>query len=333
MFVPPRGLPGVDGSRDAARELSGSPYRRSYRLARRLTAGAPTTFDAVRGVERYLERNMRYDERPPERQFPLESFLFRDKIGYCQHFSGAMALLLRMSGIPTRVVSGFSPGVRDAENRDEYRIRDLDAHSWVEVYFAGIGWVTFDPTPPVAPAQSQAAGFDPLSGAERDAGSANSADSPAPRGDRPGDQAAQAGGGEGGSGLRTAAHRPGRPGGRRRGVRGWQAAARGKEPRPRDGSRGPRPRAGARAAAAGPPARPGRDPDHGRAHAPRGGQAGRRAVRRPPARPPLRGGRSRPARQRPRAGRCAATWAAGACAAGCGPGARFRPAARGFRTA
>ena len=203
VFVPPRGLPGVAGSRDAARELSESPYRRSYRLAQRLTADAPSTFDAVRRVERYLERNMRYDEAPPERQFPLESFLFRDKIGYCQHFSGAMALLLRMSGIPTRVVSGFSPGVRDAEKRNEYRIRDLDAHSWVEVYFAGIGWVTFDPTPPVAPAQSQAAGFDPLSGAERNADSANSADGASPRGDRPGDLAAQPGGGEGGSGLTT----------------------------------------------------------------------------------------------------------------------------------
>ena len=59
--------------------------------------------------------------------------------------------MLRMSGIPARVASGFSPG---SLNRDtgEYRVRDLDAHSWVEVYFAGIGWVTFDPTPPAAPA-------------------------------------------------------------------------------------------------------------------------------------------------------------------------------------
>ncbi len=200
VFVPPRGLPGIDGSSGAARELSRSPYRRTYRLARRLTANVPTSFDAVRTVERYLERNMRYDEGPPARPFPLEAFLFRDKIGYCQHFSGAMALMLRMSGIPARVVSGFSPGVRDPEKRNEYRIRDLDAHSWVEVYFAGIGWVTFDPTPPVAPAQSQVAGFD-LGGGERDAGSANSADGRAPRADRPGEQAASSGSGGGGSGL------------------------------------------------------------------------------------------------------------------------------------
>jgi transglutaminase-like putative cysteine protease len=200
VFVPPRGLPGVDGSRGAARELLQSPYRRTYRLARRLTARAPTVFAAVRNVERYLERNMRYDEGPPARRFPLEAFLFRDKIGYCQHFSGAMALMLRMAGIPARVVSGFSPGVRDPEKRDEYRIRDLDAHSWVEVYFAGIGWVTFDPTPPVAPAQSQVPGFD-LGGRERDAGAVDGAGSRAPRADRAGDGAAPSGGGEGGSAL------------------------------------------------------------------------------------------------------------------------------------
>ena len=67
-----------------------------------------------------------------------------------------MALMLRMLGVPTRVAAGFSPG---SYNRDtgEYRIRDLDAHSWVEVYFTGIGWVPFDPTPTAAPAESQSA--------------------------------------------------------------------------------------------------------------------------------------------------------------------------------
>ncbi len=68
-----------------------------------------------------------------------------------------MALMLRMAGIPARVASGFSPG---SYNKDsgEYRVRDLDAHSWVEVYFTGIGWVPFDPTPSAAPAESQSNG-------------------------------------------------------------------------------------------------------------------------------------------------------------------------------
>ncbi|MDQ3648328.1 MAG: DUF3488 and transglutaminase-like domain-containing protein, partial [Actinomycetota bacterium] len=201
VFLSPRGMPGIGRRANASRELLASPYARTYRLARRLTHNAPTTFDAVRGVERYLEKNMRYDEGPPERPFPLEAFLFRDRIGYCQQFSGAMGLILRMSGIPTRVVSGFSPGVRDLETRNEYKVRDLDAHSWVEVYFAGIGWVTFDPTPPVAPAQSQAPGSDP-GGDDRDAGEASASPQPAPPQDRSGEQSTSAAGQrDGGPGL------------------------------------------------------------------------------------------------------------------------------------
>jgi transglutaminase-like putative cysteine protease len=113
-----------------------SPYARTYRLARRLAAGQPTTYDVVRSVERHLERGFTYDERPPLRRIPLDAFLFHDKIGYCQQFSGAMALLLRMDGIPARVASGFAPGVLDPATK-EYRVRDLDAHSWVEVWFQG----------------------------------------------------------------------------------------------------------------------------------------------------------------------------------------------------
>ena len=65
-----------------------------------------------------------------------------------------MGLMLRMVGIPSRVVSGFAPGTLDPAT-DTYEVHDTDAHSWVEVYFRGIGWVTFDPTPNAAPAQSQ----------------------------------------------------------------------------------------------------------------------------------------------------------------------------------
>jgi len=66
-----------------------------------------------------------------------------------------MALLLRMGGVPARVSAGFTSGSRDAKTR-EFVVRDLDAHSWVEAWFPGQGWVTFDPTPAAAPARSQA---------------------------------------------------------------------------------------------------------------------------------------------------------------------------------
>jgi protein-glutamine gamma-glutamyltransferase len=154
-------------------ELRDSPYGRAYRLALELTAGAETTYDAVKAVENHLQREYRYSERPPSRDVPLAAFLFEDRVGYCQQFSGAMALLLRMAGIPVRVAAGFSPG---SYNRDsgEYRVRDLDAHSWVEVYFEGIGWVPFDPTPTAAPAQSQSSGFGATSAARADAGEVRS---------------------------------------------------------------------------------------------------------------------------------------------------------------
>src|SRR5665809_113398 len=107
-------------------------------------------------IKRNLEENYTYAERVPTRPIPLNGFLFEDERGYCQQFSGTMALMLRMLGIPARVAAGFSPG---SYNRDtgEFRVRDLDAHSWVEVYFTGIGWVPFDPTPTAAPAESQSA--------------------------------------------------------------------------------------------------------------------------------------------------------------------------------
>jgi transglutaminase-like putative cysteine protease len=157
VLVPLWGGLNTFGDPDAPRrELAASAYRDMYGIASRVTADAPTMYDAVKGVERYLTRNFTYSEKPRRARYPLNAFLFRDKFGYCQQFSGAMALMLRMVGIPSRVAAGFAPG---SLNRDsgEYRVRDLDAHSWVEVHFNGIGWVTFDPTPAAAPAEATAA--------------------------------------------------------------------------------------------------------------------------------------------------------------------------------
>jgi protein-glutamine gamma-glutamyltransferase len=76
-------------------------------------------------------------------------FLLRTHAGYCQHFAGAAALLLRLAGVPTRVVAGFATGVRSG---GLFKVRAADAHDWIEVYFAGYGWVPLDPTPAGAPA-------------------------------------------------------------------------------------------------------------------------------------------------------------------------------------
>jgi transglutaminase-like putative cysteine protease len=164
LFLP-GGAPGTPA------EISDSPYARVLDLARRLARGRGTTYDVVRAVQRHLRSdNFIYTERPQRREFPLAAFLLEDRVGYCQHFSGAMALMLRMLDIPARVAAGFTPGSYNRDTR-EYRVRDLDAHSWVEVWFAGIGWVPFDPTPSVAPADSQSsANAASASGGAADAG-------------------------------------------------------------------------------------------------------------------------------------------------------------------
>ncbi|MDX6699248.1 MAG: protein-glutamine gamma-glutamyltransferase [Solirubrobacteraceae bacterium] len=145
---------GAFGYGDAGPLLRRSEYRRSWALSQRLAARSRTPYEYARRILAYLGSGFAYTETPGRHAVPLEAFLFDDRAGYCQHFSGAMALLLRMGGVPARVAGGFSPGSYSAKRRD-WVVRDIDAHSWVEAYFPGLGWVTFDPTPSAAPARSQ----------------------------------------------------------------------------------------------------------------------------------------------------------------------------------
>ncbi|HMJ36623.1 MAG TPA: transglutaminase-like domain-containing protein [Baekduia sp.] len=134
--------------------LASAGLGRSYQLAQQLRGGSTDPYDFVTKVIARVQRGARYTESPPPpgKLTALDAFLFRDHAGYCQHFAGATALLLRMGGVPARVVAGFAPGSRDGK---DHVIRDLDAHSWVEAYFPRYGWVTFDPTPGDSPARSQ----------------------------------------------------------------------------------------------------------------------------------------------------------------------------------
>ena len=156
VTVPLRGSD-ARGAGAVRERLRSSPYGEMYRLAQRLTEHEPTTYDAVRSVRAHLRDGpYTYSEAVPAAgAFPLAEFVSEDRTGYCQQFSGAMALMLRMVGIPARVVTGFSAGTRDETVSDRFLVTDFDAHSWVEVYFTGIGWVSFDPTPTAAPAMSQ----------------------------------------------------------------------------------------------------------------------------------------------------------------------------------
>jgi transglutaminase-like putative cysteine protease len=129
-----------------------SPYAPAIRLAERLAKRSATPYAFVQAVMGYLSRGFSYDENPVPNPYPLESFLFTDKAGYCQQFAGAMALLLRIGGLPARVAVGFTSGTYDTATQ-RFIVSDIDAHAWVEVWFPHYGWVTFDPTPTAAPAR------------------------------------------------------------------------------------------------------------------------------------------------------------------------------------
>ncbi len=142
----------VEGEEPIESVVRGTPYKRVLRLTRRVVGGARTDYAAVTRIQRFLISEYSYDQDVPRSPDPLPAFLLQERAGYCQQFSGAMALMLRMIGIPARVASGFAPGTSQGE--DSYSVSDTDAHSWVEVLYPGIGWVTVDPTPGEAPAQT-----------------------------------------------------------------------------------------------------------------------------------------------------------------------------------
>ena len=165
-------------SHDGDRALRRSAYARTWRLAGGSSATPRRRTSTCSRSTATCRTASRYDEDPaavPPGRATLDAFLFDTRSGYCQHFSGAMALLLRMGGIPARVVTGFSPGGYSKSKR-AWIVRDTDAHSWVEAWFDEWGWVTFDPTPAGTPARSQIAALERAPETSSDRGDAASGD-------------------------------------------------------------------------------------------------------------------------------------------------------------
>jgi hypothetical protein len=150
--VDPFGTPNrdllVDRLFSDERYVSLWPYAELWSQARRLRAGARTPYGAVVAIETWLRSTggFAYDEQPVRAAGvpPLAHFVAEGRRGYCQHFAGAMALMLRMLGVPARVAAGFTSGKREDGG---WTVTDHDAHAWVEVWFPGYGWLAFDPTP------------------------------------------------------------------------------------------------------------------------------------------------------------------------------------------
>lgn len=112
-----------------------------------ITSDAETPYEAAEAVERWLEQNKRYslDANHDRANDVATEFVFEMEAGYCQYFATAMTAMLRTQDIPARYVTGYTTGERVGENT--YLARGKNAHAWVEVYFDGVGWVSFDPTP------------------------------------------------------------------------------------------------------------------------------------------------------------------------------------------
>jgi len=122
---------------------------RIKKLAEQITAHAATPYDKAVRIELYLRTRFGYtlDLRDMNHRDPLAYFLFVKRAGHCEYFASAMVVMLRALGVPARYVTGFLPGEYNDLAHD-YIVRASNAHSWVEVYFPGYGWITFDPTPP-----------------------------------------------------------------------------------------------------------------------------------------------------------------------------------------
>jgi len=136
-----------DGPVDARYLDASEEGRRIKELATEVAqTGLP--LEKASAIEAYLRANYRYTLSPASSagKSPVEDFLFYSKEGYCEHYATAMVMLLRATGIHSRLVTGFLEG-EWSELGGYFMVRQKDAHSWVEAYVDGAGWMRFDPTP------------------------------------------------------------------------------------------------------------------------------------------------------------------------------------------
>jgi transglutaminase-like putative cysteine protease len=114
--------------------------------ARQVTAGATTSYEAARLLQGWFQREFEYslEVQSGHGNNAIESFL-RQRIGYCEQFAGTYAAMMRTLGIPARVAVGFTSG--NAVEPGVFSVLGRHAHAWPEVWFDGIGWVGFEPTP------------------------------------------------------------------------------------------------------------------------------------------------------------------------------------------
>lgn len=149
----PEDLAELPAEFDRYRQLPAELPQRVRDLAEEITASSTTIYDKARDIERYFSNaGFEYSQQdipvPDEDQDYVDQFLFDTKKGYCDNFSTSMVVLLRSLDIPARWVKGFNEGeiVETKDDTDIYQITNNNAHSWVEAYMPGVGWMLFEPT-------------------------------------------------------------------------------------------------------------------------------------------------------------------------------------------
>jgi hypothetical protein len=118
-------------------------------LAAHVTANAATPYEKAVKLQNWFTQpgNFTYSLDAPTtaRSGALRDFLFTSRTGYCEQFAASMALMARLIGIPARVGMGYTAGTQ--QQNGEWVVRTKDAHAWPELYFTGVGWLRFEPTP------------------------------------------------------------------------------------------------------------------------------------------------------------------------------------------
>ncbi|MBN2318541.1 MAG: DUF3488 domain-containing protein [Acidobacteria bacterium] len=118
-------------------------------LTQKVIGSAGGNYEKAKALERHLRTQYAYSlelKGIPGSKDPLAMFLFETRQGHCEYFASAMAIMLRIAGIPSRLVNGFRIGEYNRIG-DSWIVRQYHAHSWVETYLPPYGWMEFDPTP------------------------------------------------------------------------------------------------------------------------------------------------------------------------------------------
>lgn len=118
-----------------------------YDLTERVIAGASTEYEKALAIQDHLMNSYTYSQEvgyPPRDRDFVSYFLLESKEGYCSYFASAFAVMCRIAGLPTRYIEGYLAPASGQEGRV---ITGRNAHAWAEVYFEGVGWISFNPTP------------------------------------------------------------------------------------------------------------------------------------------------------------------------------------------